>query len=184
MLVVRLDSCFYGILILLRFAGLSLGGYLGTRGCAIHSDRLAACLPNPPQYSVTSAYTRFVQGLAEGVYGPLQFVAQNMPGLIPDEYLDAIENDSEDIITTLLLTCNASSAAPTLILDSFVGTPGKLFFAFPQDLLLLIQIPTLASSNLHTSLGCYFGPGLSNISVQFLCWDSCCKAASSHEIGV
>lgn len=65
------------------YAGVSLGGYLGTRGCADNSDRLAACVPNPPQFSVIPVYERFSQGLAQGVYGPLQFAAQTEPSSLP-----------------------------------------------------------------------------------------------------
>ena len=74
---------------------------------------------------MTSAYVRFVQGLAEGVYQPLQYVAQTQPGLLPDEYAEAYEDNSESIVETLLLKCNASSAAPKLIAESFAASGGK-----------------------------------------------------------
>ncbi len=108
----------------LLLAGVSLGGYLGTRGCAAHSDRLAACLPNPPQYSVLSSYSVFVEELGESIYSPFVYVAQNDPDLLPQNYLPAIENYT-DIIYTLLLTCNASSQAPALITESFTSSPGE-----------------------------------------------------------
>ena len=97
---------------------------MGTRGCAVHGDRLAACLPNPPQYSVQSAYSRFVDELGENIYAPFLYVAQNDPDLLPQNYLQPIENYT-DILYTLLLTCNASSQAPELITESFTSGPGE-----------------------------------------------------------
>lgn len=107
----------------LACAGVSLGGYLGTRGCAAHGDRLAACLPNPPQYTVQNAYNRFAEELAESFYAPFEYVAQNEPDLLPEDFLEALEN-STDIIYTLFLGCNATSQAPSLITESFTASPG------------------------------------------------------------
>ena len=108
------------------FAGLDVGGYLGARACAAHSDRLAACVLNPPQYSLSSAFEELVQDLAKDVYQPLQHIAQTQPNFLPDGYAEAIKDDSELIVQTLLLGCNASSAAPNLIAESSALGTGKL----------------------------------------------------------
>ena len=130
-------------------AGLSLGGYLGTRGCAGHSDRLAACLPNPPSFSVTGAYNKFVQGLGQSIYAPFLYVAENDPALLPEEYQNVFD-DYDEILETLLLTCNASSQAPGLITETFISSPGKsedcLILTLPAGALLGQAVQTWQAS--------------------------------------
>lgn len=102
-----------------------MGGYLGSRGCAAHSDRLAACIPNPPQYNVASAYSGFVELLSQNLYSPFLYVAQNDPDLLPEEYQE-VWDDYPSILFTLFQTCNATSQAPALITETFTSTGGRL----------------------------------------------------------
>lgn len=105
-------------------AGVSLGGYLGTRGCAVYSDRLTACIANPPRYSLTDIYDGFVQSLGAKTYAPFLYVQENNASLLSIQYQESWDNYNE-IAYSLLLTCNASSAAPQLINDAFKATSGK-----------------------------------------------------------
>jgi hypothetical protein len=79
-------------------SGVSLGGFLQGRACAGLPDKFAACVINPASPSMASLYS---SGIVAGFLGPLLYVQQTSPQLLPGGYGELLT--SVDVATASIM---------------------------------------------------------------------------------
>ena len=105
-------------------AGVAKGSYFAARGCSGNSDRLAACILNPPPATADSIITVLYEPLfTQKYYMPLQYAQQYNASVLPANVSNGYTNVS-DIYDTMLYKCNASSAAPELFAQAYEEPTG------------------------------------------------------------
>ena len=100
-------------------AGVGKGSYFAARACAGNSDRLAACIVNPPPTNAYSSLTDYYQPVfTQKFYDPLSYAQQYNASVLPANVSNGYVNAS-DIFNTMLTRCNASSPAPELFAQAY-----------------------------------------------------------------